>query len=358
MPARTVSPDHGPPPAGEAARRINRLIDRFGSVPVSLFMAEANGHYYATRDPFGVAGDFITAPEISQMFGEMIGLWAADLALRAGEAFAWAELGPGRGTLSADALRAMAKAGLAPSVHLVETSPVLRDLQAAKLPGAQFHADVATLPTDRPLIVIANEFFDALPVRQLVQTPKGWRERAVAREGDAFIPVVAATPMDAMIPSAWRDAAVGTIVETCPAAVAIFAELAHRIAAQGGALLAIDYGYTTSQPGDTLQAMARHAHADVFADPGERDLTAHVDFATLAAGAADSGVRLSGPVGQGAFLERLGLPQRAAALARARPDRAEALAQQQHRLMAPEQMGELFKVLAATAPHWPAPEGF
>ena len=150
-------------------------------------MALCNAHYYATRDPLGTAGDFTTAPEISQMFGEMIGLWAADLWLRAGKPdVAWVELGPGRGTLSADALRAMGKAGLAPPVHLVETSPVLREAQRRAVPGATHHESMAALPIDRPLIVVANEFFDALPIRQIVRTEAGWHERMVDLDGDDF----------------------------------------------------------------------------------------------------------------------------------------------------------------------------
>ncbi len=342
------------PETGAAATRLARLIERFGSIPLSLFMAEANSHYYASRDPLGVDGDFTTAPEISQMFGELIGLWAADLALRAGvaERVQWVELGPGRGTLSADALRAMAGFGLTPPVHLVETSPVLRDLAAVQLPEARFHNEVATLPDDGPLIVIANEFFDALPIRQIMRTQSGWRERQVAFTGERFVPVPGLVPLDVAIPEAWRGEPVGTIIEQAPAATAIIADLATRMAQQGGALLVIDYGYATSQPGDTLQAISRHDFADPFAAPGEQDLTAHVDFAALAEAVSGSGARVHGPVTQGRFLRLLGIEARAAALGGA------AVAGQCARLTDADAMGDLFKVMALTAADWPTPEGF
>ena len=345
---------------GAAATRIRRLIDRFGPIPISLFMAEANGHYYATRDPFGVAGDFTTAPEISQMFGELVGLWCADLLLRAagGDAAAWVELGPGRGTLALDALRALRGTGLNPPVHLVETSPVLRDLQAARLPAATLHRDVEALPTDRPLVIVANEFFDAMPVRQIVRTPGGWREKQVAHDGARFVPTVGSVPLDALVPPEWADQPDGTIIESAPAAGAIIASLAARIVAQGGALLIADYGHAVSAPGDTLQAVARHAAADIFADPGERDLTAHVDFAALAAVARGEGAAVHGPATQGAFLTALGLTQRRDSLIAAHPDRAAALTGEAARLVDAGAMGALFKVMAITAPGWPVPEGF
>jgi NADH dehydrogenase [ubiquinone] 1 alpha subcomplex assembly factor 7 len=342
------------PESGAAATRLARLIERFGSIPLSLFMAEANGHYYATRDPLGVDGDFTTAPEISQMFGELIGLWSADLLVRAGATSSaqWVELGPGRGTLAADALRAMAGFDVAPPVHLVESSPVLRDLAAVRVPAAQFHYEVATLPADAPLLIIANEFFDALPIRQLVRTEGGWRERQVAHTGDRFVPVPGLVPLDSAIPAAWRAEPIGTIIEQAPAGTAIMADLAQRLAAQGGAILIADYGYAHSQPGDTLQAIARHAFADPFVAPGEQDLTAHVDFAALKAAALAEGLVAHGPVGQGDFLRALGIEARAAKLGGA------AVAGQLRRLTGAEEMGDLFKVMAFTAPGWPVPEGF
>jgi SAM-dependent MidA family methyltransferase len=320
-------------------------------------MAAANAHYYATRDPLGAGGDFTTAPEISQMFGELIGLWAADLWDRAGRPdIAWVELGPGRGTLTADALRAMAKAGLTPPVHLVETSPVLRAAQAERMPGAMWHDQVATLPTDRPLIVIANEFFDALPIRQLVRGAAGWHERLVACQDLLFLPIGGKQIPDAVIPDALRNAPPGSVIETSPASVAILRALAQAVARQGGAVLAIDYGYEGPAIGDTLQAVRGHAFANPFESPGEQDLTAHVDFATLAAAAQAEGTHAFGPVGQGALLTALGIDARAAALAGTAPDRATSIAADRARLTVA--MGELFKALAIVAPAWPAPAGF
>jgi SAM-dependent MidA family methyltransferase len=328
-------------------------------MPLAQYMALANGHYYATRDPLGAAGDFTTAPEISQMFGELIGLWCADLWLRAGSPdVAWAELGPGRGTLAADAIRAMAKAGLAPPVHLVETSPVLADTQRRAVPAAIRHGDIDTLPADRPLLIVANEFFDALPIRQFVRTADGWRERMIAVADGRLALTVGEQRYDAAIPPALRDAPEGSVVETAPAAAAILRALAARIVTQGGALLAIDYGHAGPVLGDTLQAVRAHRFADPFAAPGEQDLTAHVDFAALAEAAGQEGATAHGPIAQDALLAALGIDARAAALARAAPDRAADIAAARDRLVAPEQMGTLFKALAVTAPGWPTPAGF
>ena len=357
MPGHRVSHD-----GGTLSARLGRLIAGGGPIPLSLYMAYANQHYYATRDPLGLDGDFTTAPEISQMFGELAGLWAADVMLRAPAGLlpaALVELGPGRGTLMADMLRAMAGVGLSPDVHLVETSPVLRDLQAAAVPQARFHDDVATLPDDRPLVIIANEFFDALPVRQLVRTVHGWRERLVgldAAGGFAF--VTGDVPMDAAVPAPLRAAMPGTILESSPASVAIMRGLADRLAAQGGVMLAVDYGYTATAHGDSLQALSKHAFADPLAAPGERDLTAHVDFSALAMVAREMGLSVQGPVTLGDFLRSLGLDARAAALSARHPDRAAALGAEAQRLSAADQMGQLFKVLAAAHPGWPRAEGF
>ncbi len=342
-----------------AAERLDRLIAQGGSVPVSLFMAYANAHYYATRDPLGTDGDFTTAPEISQMFGELIGLWCADLWMRAGRPeVAYIELGPGRGTLAADALRSMRQFGLTPPVHFVETSPVLRDLQAAAVPEAVFHADVSTLPQDRPLLVIANEFFDALPVRQMVLTEQGWRERVVTLVDGAFAPAAGRLPMDAAVPQSMRHAGIGAIVEASPASVAIARDLAITLERQGGAMLVIDYGYAEAAPGDTLQAVERHRYADAFSGVGDRDITAHVDFAALATVARAAGLEVSGPVGQGDFLARLGIDERAVALAAKHPPRAEEVRGQRHRLTHADQMGTLFKALAMRHADWPDVEGF
>jgi len=321
-------------------------------------MAAANAAYYATRDPLGARGDFITAPEISQMFGELIGLWGADLVLRAdaGARFAWVELGPGRGTLTADALRAMAQAGLAPPVHFVETSPVLRARQRTLVPDARWHDDQTSLPDDRPLIVIANEFFDALPIRQFQRGARGWRELHVAGDPPRLVP--GAADCAAAIPAALADAPLDAIVERNPAAEAVMADLAARIARQGGAILAVDYGYEGPACGDTLQAMSAHDHVDPLEAPGTRDLTAHVDFAMLATVARGHGLRPGPCVGQGAFLSALGIDARAAALVRANPARRDDVMAAAARLTAPAQMGRLFRVLACRHMDWPQPAGF
>jgi SAM-dependent MidA family methyltransferase len=327
---------------------------------IADFMATANAHYYATRDPLGTAGDFTTAPEISQMFGEMVGVWIADLWSRAGSpAFRYVELGPGRGTLAADALRTMARFGCAPlGVHLVETSPMLRAAQSARLPAAVHHDDIDDLPDDGAAIIVANEFFDALPVHQYVRTVAGWRERMVERTGGKLAAVPGDIPADDNVPAPLRGSPSGSIVEAAPASAAIMQRCAFRLARQGGAMLAIDYGYCGPAAGDTLQAVKAHAFADPFADPGEVDLTTHVDFTALADAARRAGVRIAGPVGQGAWLQALGIDARLKALASAAPQRADELAGQRDRLVEPQAMGELFKVMAAFAPGWPRPEAF
>lgn len=338
--------------------RLAAQIAATGPIPVARYMAECLAHYYATRDPLGARGDFTTAPEISQMFGELIGLWVADLWQRAGRPtpIRLVELGPGRGSLMADLLRATARVpGFAPAIHLVETSPPLRAEQACRVPQASWHDRLAGVPDDAPLLLIANEFFDALPIRQLVRTAQGWRERMVAWSDGRLAPVPGPMPVDALVPPALARAPEGTIVEIAPAASATAAEIGARLAAQGGAALIVDYGYAGPATGDTLQAIRAHAFADPFADPGEADLTAHVDFAALAQAA---GVQAYGPVDQGALLEALGLQARARTLAAARPDQAEAVQAAAARLTAPEAMGTLFKALALIGPGWPHPAGF
>ena len=341
------------------AERLARAITLAGPIPLSQFMAAANTHYYGTRDPLGSRGDFTTAPEISQMFGELIGLWLADMWDRAGRPPArYVELGPGRGTLAADALRAMAKAGFEPPVDLVENSPTLRAAQAERVPQAEFHLDMIGLPEDAPLLVVANEFFDALPIRQLIATGDGWRERLIACQDTLFLPIAGDRSFDMIIPKPLLHAEPGSILETSPASVAILRGLAARLLAQGGVAVIIDYGYEGPAIGDTLQAVRGHQYANPFEDPGEADLTAHVDFATLKEAAEAEGLIVHGPVTQGAFLEAIGIGSRTDALANASPGRAEQLALDRARLTDPEQMGELFKVLALTAPGWPAPAGF
>lgn len=341
------------------AAAFRRLIREHGPMPVARFMGESNAHYYASRDPLGAAGDFITAPEISQMFGELIGLWFADLWDRAGRpAHAdYVELGPGRGTLARDALRAMARVGLSPNVHFVEGSPALRSAQARALPQAIFHDDAASLPEDGPLLLVANEFLDALPIRQLVRAQADWRERMVALDGDHFVFIAGLQPMDDAVPAPFVDAPIGTLLETCPGAAAVIGEIAQRLANQGGAALFVDYGHLKPRTGSTLQAVRAHRKVDPLAAPGEADLTAHVDFATLVELARTAGCHVHTAM-QGDWLRAMGIEVRAAALAQASPQTSADIATAVDRLTSPAQMGELFKVMALTAPGWPAPAGF
>jgi len=343
------------------AERLARSIAAGGPISLAQYMAQANVHYYGSRDPLGAGGDFTTAPEISQMFGELIGLALADVWARSGRTKTpyYVELGPGRGTLAADALRAMQQARLAPAVRFVETSATLRERQRAAVPHADFHDDVDSLPTDAPLLIVANEFFDALPIAQAVRTKDGWHEVMVGLGTDRpFAPLPGNRRVDARIPSALSDAPVGAIHESCPAGAAVMLTLARRLMRQGGAMIVIDYGYEGPAAGDTLQAVRNHRYADPFSDAGNNDLTAHVDFQMLGAAARQEGLAVFGPVGQGDFLTRLGIDARAASLARTAPERADEIDTARRRLIEPDQMGRLFRVLAVTHPDWPVPEGF
>jgi NADH dehydrogenase [ubiquinone] 1 alpha subcomplex assembly factor 7 len=338
-------------------QELRGRIAAAGAISVADYMEAANAYYYAARDPLGAAGDFTTAPEISQMFGELIGLWIADLWLRAGRPAGarYVELGPGRGTLAADALRAMRGAGLAPPVDLVETSPALRARQRGSIPNARWHDGVDSLPGGAPLLLVANEFFDALPVRQWVKAADGWRELVVTAD-EAF----RREPGPLALPPHFAPGAAseGTIVEARPAADEAVRSIARRIASGGGAALIIDYGHDRHGTGDTLQAVSRHAFADAWSEPGARDLTAHVDFEALCEAASGERVRLFGPVTQGAWLRGVGIDWRAASLAKAAPERTEEIVVARERLTSPEHMGLLFKVLALVGPGWPEPEGF
>ncbi|NNC71519.1 MAG: class I SAM-dependent methyltransferase [Sphingomonadaceae bacterium] len=350
-----------PPPEPNAlADRLTRLIETAGPIPLAQFMAEANAHYYATRDPLGAEGDFITAPEISQMFGELVGLWLADLWSRAGKPSTahYVELGPGRGTLAEDALRAMRAARFEPPIHLVETSGTLRKSQAGRLPTARWHDDIDSLPETGPLLVVANEFFDALPIRQIQRTEKGWFELMIGRKEGSFVPLVSGGPFDELIPEPLADAPIGSIVETSPAVESAALALAGRISAQGGAALVIDYGYQGPAVGDTLQAIADHGFADVFADPGECDLTAHVDFSVLARIGRAAGLRVYRPVAQGEWLEALGIGARTMALTKAAPERRDELVAARKRLTDRSEMGSIFKVMALVSTDWPDPAAF
>lgn len=343
------------------AVRLRKQIEAGGPISIAHYIAEANAHYYATRDPLGMTGDFTTAPEISQMFGELIGLCLADVWMQSGrrEQPLYVELGPGRGTLASDALRAMAAAELSPQVHLVETSPVLRERQKSLLPQAHIHDDLETLPRDAPVLAVANEFFDALPTRQIVRTEGGWRERVViAGEGGSFAPMPGYRDMAAIVPPSLAAAPIGSIIEISPAAATVALALASRIARQGGAAILVDYGYSGPAVGETLQAVRSHGHADPFADVGENDLTTHVDFTMIGNVALQAGLNVLGPVPQGDFLCALGIDARAAQLARQSPGRADELAAARMRLVAHDQMGGLFRVMAFVHPDWPRPDGF
>ena len=339
---------------------FRRLIANTGPISLMHYMGEANARYYASRDPFGAEGDFITAPEISQMFGELIGLWLADMWIRAGreELVHYVELGPGRGTLAKDALRAASRYGFAPKVHFVETSPELKDIQLAAVPQAQWHDDLSTIPLYGPCLFVANEFLDALPVRQLVMTQEGWRERMVGVMDGRFVPIAGQQPMDAAVPEARRQAPAGTILETCPGAAATIYEVAGRLIEQGGAALFIDYGHAEPRTGSTLQALRAHRKVDPFTTPGEADLTTHVDFAALAPIAQSRGCKWLGTVPQGRFLRDLGIDARAEALAAMAPHHAAALEAARERLTGEGQMGALFKVMGLAAPSWPDGAGF
>lgn len=339
---------------------FRRLIANTGPISVQYFMGESNARYYGSRDPLGEAGDFITAPEVSQMFGELIGLWLADMWMRAGRPASvhYVELGPGRGTLACDVLRSARRFGLEPAVHLVETSATLKALQREAVPEATWHDDLASVPTSGPILLVANEFLDALPIRQLVKTEHGWRERMVTVHDDALVGIAGDRPMDAAMPQDLHAAEPGTLVETCPGAAAVVYEVAGRLIDQGGAALFIDYGHDEPRTGSTLQAIRAHQKVDAFAMPGEADLTAHVDFAMLAKVALSRGCRWLGTARQGDWLRALGIESRALSLSQQSPRHADTIQRALDRLTADDQMGTLFKVCGLAAPGWPEGAGF
>jgi NADH dehydrogenase [ubiquinone] 1 alpha subcomplex assembly factor 7 len=316
------------------------------------FMARANAAYYATHDPFA---DFTTAPEISQVFGELLGLWAVVTwrLLGCPSPVLFVEAGPGRGTLMMDALRAIARAApefrSAAAVHLIETSPRLRAIQRERIDGAIWHDAIETVP-DAPMILLGNEFLDALPIRQFVRRGSGWTERFVGPQGFIeetadFFPAIEATE--------------GDVVERCEAAETLAVALAARVVRQPGAALFVDYGPEHSGAGDSLQAIAGGRPADPLGVPGAADLTAHVDFARFAAAARAAGAQVHGPVPQGLFLARLGLFQRTNQLARhLRPEAAAAMMEGARRLGEPDRMGRLFKPIALVSPGTHALPGF
>ena len=340
------------------AQRLKARILEDGPLSVADYMTAclhdpADG-YYAVHPRLGAEGDFLTAPMVSQMFGELIGLWAAETWTRMGAParFILAELGPGDGALMQDMLRA---ARLVPGflaaaeLWLVETSTPLRALQAERLAGAapRWAASLDEVPRGAPLLAVANELLDCLPARQFVRDRTGWAERRVGLDATGRLAFgLAPAPMRFEGPP---EAPEGAVVEVSPAQAALGATLGVRIADDGGAALLIDYGRDRPGFGDTLQALKAHRKLDPLETPGEADLTVHADFPAVAARARAAGARASPILTQGTFLRRLGIEARAEALARARPDQAPILARQLARLVAPDQMGELFKVLAIHA---------
>lgn len=355
------------------AEILRRRIAVEGPLSVGQYMAEALGHprhgYYIKRDPLGEAGDFVTAPEVSQMFGELLGLWCAQcwLQLDRPSPVRLIELGPGRGTLMADALRAsLMVPGFreAAEVHLVENSPALRARQAEALKESTpiWHETLDRVP-DGPLLIVANEFFDALPVRQFEKTAAGWRERLIgwddATRSLAFTVSAHDDPARLLAPAARDDAPVGSIAELCTPGIGVAATLGRRIATWGGAGLIVDYGHAHPTLGDTLQAVRRHRFSDPLDGPGDADLTAHVDFAALATTARQNGACPFGPVSQATLLHRLGIRERAATLMRtATPAQAEGVTAAVARLTKTGQMGDHFKALALTSPALGRPPGF
>jgi SAM-dependent MidA family methyltransferase len=353
---------------------IKRLITSSGPMPVWRYMELCLTHpehgYYVSRDPLGREGDFTTAPEVSQMFGELLGLWAASVwkAMGSPPLLRLIELGPGRGTMMADALRALRV--LPPlyqalSVHLVEINPVLRGKQRSMLSGISniaWHDSIDDVP-DGPAIILANEYFDVLPVHQAVRGETGWHERVVEIDDNGELAFgVAAEPMprfEVLLPPPLRAAAPGAVFEWRPDAEIM--KIASRVRDQDGAALIIDYGHLRSDAGDTFQAIARHSFADPLKNPGQADVTAHVDFQALVRAAEDIGVAVHGPVPQGEFLTRLGIETRALTLmAKASHEVSEDISSALKRLIGGGRggMGELFKVLAISEPNLSALAGF
>ena len=325
---------------------IAAMIEAEGPMPIDRYMALCLGHpvhgYYMTRDPFGVLGDFTTAPEISQVFGELIGVWLINtwVALGSPSPFALVELGPGRGTLMADVLRvakSMPEFAAAAQVHLVETSPVLRHMQQAKLGDVNWHDHVGTLP-EIPCLIIANEFFDALPIQQFENRSGRWFERCVGiGEGKLIL---------GLVPAAARAGGDG-VYETSSVSFAVTEDLGWHIAKHGGAALVIDYGHLKSAAGDTLQALRKHEFVSVLDFPGEADVTAHVDFEALAKGFIVGGAELLPMLTQGQFLNAMGLEMRTTKLVAKLEGAAKAdFLAGSKRLADVAQMGNLFKVMA------------
>ena len=353
---------------------IKRLIKSSGPMPVWRYMELCLTHpqhgYYVSRDPLGREGDFTTAPEVSQMFGELLGLWAASVwkAIGSPPLLRLIELGPGRGTMMADALRALRV--LPPlyqslSIHLVEINPVLREKQRTTLSGVRnvaWHDSIDSVP-DGPSVIFANEYFDVLPIHQAVKGESGWHERTVELDDSGKLAFGAASELiprfEVLLPAWVRAAPVGAVFEWRPGAEIM--KIASRVRDQEGAALIIDYGHLRSDAGDTFQAIARHSFTDPLKDPGQADVTAHVDFQALVRAAEDLGAAVHGPVPQGDFLKRLGIETRAISLmAKATHEVSEDIASALTRLIGGGRggMGQLFKVLGISEPNLTTLAGF
>lgn len=353
---------------------IKKLIKSSGPMPVWRYMELCLTHpthgYYVSRDPLGREGDFTTAPEVSQMFGELLGLWAASVwkAIGSPSVLRLVELGPGRGTMMADALRALRV--LPPlyqslSIHMVEVNPVLRDKQKATLSGVRsiaWHDTIDEIP-EGPAIILANEYFDVLPIHQVVRQEHGWHERIVDIDDTGKL-IFGAAPepiprFEVLLPPLVRAAPLGAVFEWRPDSEIM--KIATRVRDQDGAALIIDYGHLRSDAGDTFQAVARHSFTDPLQAPGQADVTAHVDFQALARAAEDLGARVHGPVTQGEFLKRLGIETRAVTLmAKATHEVSEDISGALKRLTDSGHggMGSMFKVLAISEPQLISLAGF
>ncbi|MBX3498342.1 MAG: SAM-dependent methyltransferase [Alphaproteobacteria bacterium] len=354
---------------------LRRRIALAGPITVAEFMNEALNHpalgYYRRGQPLGSGGDFVTAPDVSQMFGELLGAWLAErwLVLGSPRRVRLVELGPGRGTLLRDALRATrAVPGFhdALDLHLVEIHAGLRELQRDALADftPHWHERFADVPSGAPLLLLANEFLDALPIRQLVRQPWGWAERMVGLvRGStefAFAAAPGKSPLAALLPDSVRAIdRFGSIAELSPAVTSLTSDVARRIVADRGAALFIDYGYDSDTNGDTLQALRAHRPMGVFEAIGEADLTAHVDFSAVRRAALQAGASTDGPTTQGDLLRDLGIETRAALLRQmATPAQAEAIGVAMRRLIDPGQMGTLFRAIALRDPALPPAAGF
>jgi SAM-dependent MidA family methyltransferase len=333
---------------------------------MDLCLHDPDFGYYATRPRLGAEGDFITAPHVSQMVGELLGLWACEVfsALGRPAAVRLVELGPGTGLMMIDVLRAatvVAPAFVAAcEIVLLETSAPLRTMQADRL-GAAGHAarwieTIGDLPSDKPIIALANEFLDCLPIRQAVRARAGWRERQIALDAGGRLVFALSTHESAPEVHLPRSTPVGAVVEWSPALAALGSAIGALISKASGAAIFLDYGFVgPPRPGDTLQAVRGHSKVDPLAHPGESDLTAHVAFDCFLAAARAAGAVTPSPVSQSTFLRALGIEARSAVLCQATPDAADRVKRQLHRLIGPDQMGELFKAVCIHSPHLMAP---